>query len=83
MTSFGFPADDVSVAPSSEFAMYNNQTVATRKQKEDNLFFDAMPAALSPEPYTRQAGFDDNNKNYTKYRVECFARAPLPKFSTT
>jgi hypothetical protein len=83
MTSFGFPADYVNVPATNEFSMYNDQTVATRKQKEDNLFFDSMPAALSPEPYTRQAGFDDNTKSYTKYRVECFARAPLPKFSTT
>jgi len=83
MTSFGFPQDDLSTDPSNEFTMYNKQLVSSRKQKKDNLFFDTLPLELSPLPFTKKSGFDENIKASTKYRVDCNARAPLPKFSTT
>lgn len=54
MTSFGFPADDVSNDPSNEFTMYNKQKVQTRKQSKDNLFFNTLPKTLSPEPFTKK-----------------------------
>jgi len=37
---------------------------------------------LSPLPYTKKAGVDATTKKPTTYRVDCNARAPLPKFST-